>query len=387
MKSLHHFVRLICNALGPYRSPVRQYATADRPVPLLVFAVFLTATPLSRLSADELEKKSTIGDWSIYCANDVLGRASSTQDCSVVTAVEAETDPNAWLRLGFTFSSPDKVAMTIRTPRLNYFRKGISISGDGRQIGRAFIDRCNDTSCQTTVAVDALMLEKLESSKIATFQYQVSDDESVALSVKLDQFEPALSELRTITGFSPISWVVAKNDATDRDQNRHKGLMTGTFKVEIRWDVYSPATLAMWGAPLKDCFGLPASKLVQVSFDHKIQDRRALDEWLSHSRRCTDTSSVWVTNLPHEFASDGPPDEILRYQMLKNVVYEAVLLKIPNSKVVTTDLSGHVPVNPPEDPRRIFIGKEYYFMSDDGYLMPTKKDQPPPDMRYFKPTH
>jgi hypothetical protein len=30
------------------------------------------------------------------------------------------------------------------------------------------------------------------------------------------------------------------------------------------------------------------------------------------------------------------------------------------------------------------IGSEYYFLSGDGYLMPTKKNQPPPDLRYFK---
>ena len=31
------------------------------------------------------------------------------------------------------------------------------------------------------------------------------------------------------------------------------------------------------------------------------------------------------------------------------------------------------------------IGKEGYFLSADGLLMPAKKDQPPPDLRYFKP--
>jgi hypothetical protein len=34
----------------------------------------------------------------------------------------------------------------------------------------------------------------------------------------------------------------------------------------------------------------------------------------------------------------------------------------------------------------VFVGKEYYFLSGDGFLMPTKKDQPPPDLRYFKKT-
>jgi hypothetical protein len=32
------------------------------------------------------------------------------------------------------------------------------------------------------------------------------------------------------------------------------------------------------------------------------------------------------------------------------------------------------------------IGTENYFLSADGLLMPAKKDQPPPDLRYFKQT-
>jgi hypothetical protein len=35
---------------------------------------------------------------------------------------------------------------------------------------------------------------------------------------------------------------------------------------------------------------------------------------------------------------------------------------------------------------QIMIGKENYFLSGDGILMPAKKDQPPPDLRYFKQT-
>jgi len=34
----------------------------------------------------------------------------------------------------------------------------------------------------------------------------------------------------------------------------------------------------------------------------------------------------------------------------------------------------------------IIIGKENYFLSGDGFLMPARKDQAPPDLRYFKPT-
>jgi hypothetical protein len=39
-----------------------------------------------------------------------------------------------------------------------------------------------------------------------------------------------------------------------------------------------------------------------------------------------------------------------------------------------------------ENNMHVYIGKEGYLVSGDGYLMPTKKDQPPPDLRYFKQT-
>jgi hypothetical protein len=37
-----------------------------------------------------------------------------------------------------------------------------------------------------------------------------------------------------------------------------------------------------------------------------------------------------------------------------------------------------------EDNSHVRIGKENYFISADGKLMPAKKDQPPPDLRYFE---
>jgi hypothetical protein len=34
----------------------------------------------------------------------------------------------------------------------------------------------------------------------------------------------------------------------------------------------------------------------------------------------------------------------------------------------------------------VVVGTDVYFLSGDGFLMPTKKDQAPPDLRYFKQT-
>ena len=39
-----------------------------------------------------------------------------------------------------------------------------------------------------------------------------------------------------------------------------------------------------------------------------------------------------------------------------------------------------------ENNHHIVIGKQNYYTSADGYLMPARKDQAPPDLRYFKNT-
>jgi hypothetical protein len=36
-----------------------------------------------------------------------------------------------------------------------------------------------------------------------------------------------------------------------------------------------------------------------------------------------------------------------------------------------------------EDNHHVLIGGQDYFLSGDDMLMPSKKDQPPPDLRYF----
>jgi hypothetical protein len=39
-----------------------------------------------------------------------------------------------------------------------------------------------------------------------------------------------------------------------------------------------------------------------------------------------------------------------------------------------------------ENPSMMAVGKESYFLSNEGLLMPVRKDQPPPDLKYFKQT-
>ena len=39
-----------------------------------------------------------------------------------------------------------------------------------------------------------------------------------------------------------------------------------------------------------------------------------------------------------------------------------------------------------ENPTMVAIGGDSYFVGGDGTLMPVRKNQPPPDLRYFKPS-
>jgi hypothetical protein len=43
-------------------------------------------------------------------------------------------------------------------------------------------------------------------------------------------------------------------------------------------------------------------------------------------------------------------------------------------------------VNCAVDNDHVEIAGQNYSVSDDGFLVPTHKDQPAPDLRYFKPT-
>jgi hypothetical protein len=54
-------------------------------------------------------------------------------------------------------------------------------------------------------------------------------------------------------------------------------------------------------------------------------------------------------------------------------------LRNPNPQPVWPEFSC-------EGNAHVQVGTENYFISGDGLLMPARKDQPPPDLRYFKQT-
>jgi invasion protein IalB len=153
--------------------------------------------------AREVEERNRIGDWSLFCLKGVNNPALG--DCSITTGTLAEADSAVWVRLGFVFVAlPYEIAMTIRTPRLNYFTRGILISADGHEIGRAFIDKCGENSCESTISLEPRILRGMAPAKAAVFEYQIGDNESTRLAVNIERLVPALNELRRVVNLVPL---------------------------------------------------------------------------------------------------------------------------------------------------------------------------------------
>ena len=116
-----------------------------------------------------------------------------------------------------------------------------------------------------------------------------------------------------------------------------------TLEVETR-NFKGPRTVEFSGIPMHD------------DNETVVRERIYLD------RNDPDTMHNEITIIDHAFTRPWTVDK--HYRRDRNVLwYED---------------------NCNENNHHIVIGKENYFVSGDGYLMPARKDQAPPDLRYFK---
>jgi hypothetical protein len=106
---------------------------------------------------------------------------------------------------------------------------------------------------------------------------------------------------------------------------------------------------------------------------------------------------------PRDFDTTGLPVHVDNQTVVKEKIYlDAANQDLLHDEVTTIDHALTRPWtvtksyrrernpiwfdnNCAENNNHVVIGKENYFLSADGMLMPAKKDQPPPDLRYFKP--
>jgi hypothetical protein len=118
-----------------------------------------------------------------------------------------------------------------------------------------------------------------------------------------------------------------------------------------RYDVLEVETRAVRGPHAYDHNGIPFHKDDQVVFKERIYLDKADPDILRDE----------ITSIDHALTR---PWTVTRtyYRDRKAPWYEHVCV---------------------EDNHHVIIGKESYFLSPDGLLMPTRKNQPPPDLRYF----
>jgi hypothetical protein len=91
------------------------------------------------------------------------------------------------------------------------------------------------------------------------------------------------------------------------------------------------------------------------------------------------------TVIAERFYLDKADPDLLHDDI--TTVDHAFLRPWPSARVYRRNPKGVWLENECSDNGHVYFGNEDYFVSADGYLMPTKKDQPVPDLRYFESAH
>jgi len=134
------------------------------------------------------------------------------------------------------------------------------------------------------------------------------------------------------------------------------GYSIGTWSGDAsgRYDVLEVETRNMKGPRTYDTSGLPLHK----------DNRTVVKERIFLDKADNDLLHDEITTIDDALTRPWTVDK--RYRRERDVVW------VEN---VCNEYNPHVAIH-----------NEIYYLSADGYLMPAKKDQLPPDLRYFKPT-
>jgi invasion protein IalB len=262
----------------------------------------------SRSSAQEVQPSSKgvalqkrIGTWSLYCIEGAF--PAGPQDCSLVSSVSGEQPAVEWLKLGLSLAPSSTaerplISLSIRIPRVDYFKSGISIGADGRQVAQVFIDSCNKSSCEATISVDAKLRQRLLTARSATFDYQLNKTEGVSLMVSTEELPLALVELEKKVGLSP----------TPIAQKQFPNQFIMTFEVELRTNPYLTNEDG-WGKLEHGCSGVSPRWTVSVTTDLKIKNDHEFSKWVASALHCPDRPVLWIMEGKDQHQSSSQIDK------------------------------------------------------------------------------
>ncbi|MGY3487844.1 invasion protein IalB [Bradyrhizobium sp. USDA 4011] len=236
--------------------------------------------------AQDVFLKEKFGLWSVYCLRD---GAPSNGKCTVTAGVHANDNPDLWIKVAVGFANPaGDLVMTLRTPLLTYLRNGISVGFDGKQTVKAFVDKCPNSTCESTLAIDDRLMYQIATHDKMSVEYQVSEDRGIALILDLDQILSALNSIKPGGGEA-----IASADPKKPSPQAAVRVLVERRKHELATSLSSGA-LAAWNAPLQNCPKVPATKVVLVNADLTVQNEEELLDWADKSNKCTPDAVAWI---------------------------------------------------------------------------------------------
>ncbi|MGJ5151116.1 invasion associated locus B family protein [Bradyrhizobium sp. HKCCYLR1023] len=248
-------------------------------------------------AADELETQASFKIWSVICSTPPAKSA-----CAVVAAVRSNEEAGVWARAGLSVSDiTGDLEMVIAVPRLTFFKTGLSLSFDGKQYGRAFIDQCNSSSCESTVKIEPELRHLLVTQEKMTVGYPVTENDGELVTFNLDGILQALSYLADKKGNE--AQTVASAHSFSRTSADSSSVI---INVELR----SPSAKSQISTPTRDsdammksCATAPPVKEIYLSNDLKILNPADLSQWINSAKNCRDSRVVWI--VPNGSSKDA----------------------------------------------------------------------------------
>jgi invasion protein IalB len=294
-------------------------------------------------AAQEVELKHKFGIWSVYCSKETVQPSYSS--CSITSGVQAKDNADIWTKVAVAIASPTgELEMTVRTPVLKYLRKGISLGFDGRQAVKGIVDSCTASACESTISLDALLINQIGTADRMSIEYPVGEEKGVLLTFDLEQIVPALDAMEKYAGLRSDAIASAEGIRVSKSPIR-------LVLERRRFEQIAMSDVA-WKAPLEKCSAAPTTKVVFVNNDLTVQNEKDVRDWVEKSSKCSSEAVAWIKEEPTGAETTGASLDPVRLGSLTLYNYVS---KIMPTGVVPGD-NARVPIFPQFTPENLHAG-------------------------------